>query len=118
MSTEFNNSLPQNSEMWDIAEQALIVDDNEIAIGIVQYPPTKLWQTWASLDGKHIICLTAHSDRYDAVLTALDIAMAWKLGNLTTPSEVTAFLKTLPSDGVVETLPENVSLRLRQLLQN
>jgi hypothetical protein len=116
MSTEFNNGLPQNAEMCDIAEQALIVDDDEIAIGIVQHPPTKLWQTWASLDGKHIICLTAHHDRYDAVLTALDIAMAWKLGNLTTPQEVTAFLKTLACDAAVEALPQNVSLKLSKLL--
>ncbi|MFH7025274.1 MAG: hypothetical protein ACHBN1_07695 [Heteroscytonema crispum UTEX LB 1556] len=94
----------------------MIVDDDEIAISIVQHPPTKRWQTWASLDGKHIICLTAHSDRYDGVLTALDIAMAWKLGNLTTPQEVTAFFQDSPSDGAVEPLPQNVSLRLSQLL--
>lgn len=117
MGEVFSNSQLEDKELCDITEQALLMSDGKIVIGIVLHPATKLWQTWVSLSGSNITCLTAHNQRYESVLVALDIAMAWKSGNLNRQADVRMFLQSLPSDGVVGRLPQEVVIKLSKLIK-
>lgn len=107
----------QLKDVWDAAQQAAILSDGEIATGIVQHPVTKRWQTWVSLHGTDIACFTAHNDRAAADRVARDIAETWKSGRLQTQDEVTAYLHSLPSDTMVDPLPQKVVMRLGKLIK-
>jgi hypothetical protein len=98
--------------------QVAVLSDGEIATGIAQHPVTKRWQIWVSLKGTDITYFTAHRKGADAVMVDRDIAATWKSGNLKTQVEVTTFLKTLPSDGLVDPLPPKVVNRLSKLIRN
>ena len=104
-------------DVWDLAEQAAILSDGEIVTGIAQHPVTKRWQSWVSLHGTDITCFTAHRERAAADKVAKDIAETWKSGKLQTQAEVTAFLNTLPSDDLVEPLPQKVLMRLSKAIR-
>ena len=108
---------PQDQDVWDLAEQASILIDGEIATGIAQHPVTKRWQSWVSLHGTDITCFTAHRERAAADKAAKDIAETWKSGKLQTQAEVTAFLDALPSDDLVEPLPQKVLMRLSKAIR-
>lgn len=114
----FGNERPQDQDVWNIAEQAAVLSDSEVATGIAQHPVTKHWQSWISLYGNDITCFTAHRERADADRVARDIADVWRAGNLKTQVEVTAFLKALPSDSLVDPLPQKVVVRLSKLIKN
>jgi hypothetical protein len=119
MAEKSTTDQPHESKGWSNLEQAAILFDDSIVTGIVQHPVSKHWQTWVSIrKNENINCLTAHSERYDAVLVALDIAMAWKSGNLKNPKDVAVFLKCLPSDAKVVSLPQEILLKLKQLMGN
>ncbi len=104
-------------DVYDAAAQISILSDGEIRTGITQHPVTEKWQTWVSLHGTDISCFTAHEKRTDAERVAKKIAAAWESGELESGNEVTAFLKSLPSDGLVDPLPQEVLLRLVKLMQ-
>ncbi|MHC5833051.1 MAG: hypothetical protein ACYT04_97980, partial [Nostoc sp.] len=85
-----------------------VLEDNELTTGIVQHPVTKRWQTWISFTGNDIQCITAHANRDDADRVAKQIADAWSEGKYKTQQEVTAFIKSLPTDAVIDPLPQNI----------
>lgn len=85
-----------------------VLEDNELTTGIVQHPVTGLWQTWISFTGQDIQCITAHNQREDANRVSKQIASAWSEGKYQTQEEVTAFIKSLPTDSVIDPLPQNV----------
>lgn len=91
------------------------LSDNEIITGVTQHPTTKRWQSWVSFTGNDIQCITAHNSRDDANDVAWQIAATWESGKLHTQKEVTAFLDSLPSDGLVDPLPQEVLIRLSKL---
>lgn len=111
-----NSNEGSDNNYWNNLEHAAILYDEDIVVGIAQHPVTKFWQTWISLNRSNLGCLTAHRERYDAVLVALDIAMAWKSGNLKNKNEVAVFLKCLPSDTSSRTLPVEVVKKLHKLM--
>jgi hypothetical protein len=117
MAEKSTTGQPAKSKGWSNLEHAAILFDDSIVTGIVQHPVTKHWQTWVFVKkNDNINCLTAHSERYDAVLVALDIAMAWKAGHLKNPKDVAVFLKCLPSDAKVMPLPEEILPKLKELM--
>ncbi|MBN4003190.1 MULTISPECIES: hypothetical protein [Nostoc] len=89
-----------------------VLEDNELTTGIVQHPVTKRWQTWISFTGNDIQCITAHANPDDADRVAKQIADAWSEGKYKTGEEVTAFIKSLPTDAVVDPLPQNLVMQL------
>ncbi|MBG1266251.1 hypothetical protein [Nostoc sp. WHI] len=89
-----------------------VLEDNELTTGIVQHPVTKRWQTWISFTGHDIQCITAHNQREDANRVAKQMASAWSEGKYQTQEEVTAFIKSLPTDGVIDPLPQDVVMQL------
>ncbi|MEH1950389.1 MAG: hypothetical protein V7K77_26040 [Nostoc sp.] len=82
-----------------------VLEENELTTGIVQHPVTGLWQTWISFTGNDIQCITAHANPDDADRVAKQIADAWSEGKYKTGEEVTAFIKSLPTDAVIDPLP-------------
>ena len=93
------------------------VDDNELFTGITQHPVTQKWQTWISFTGYDIQCVTAHNKREDADQVAKQIADSWTQRKYKTGEEVTAFIQSLPTDAVVDPLPQDVVVRLsKQIL--
>jgi hypothetical protein len=84
--------------------------------GIVQNPVTGRWQTWVSLHGVDINCLTVHKSREDADKVARLIVKAWEEG-LEDQGQVSAFLKSLPTDGLVDPLPQDVVARLSRKIK-
>jgi hypothetical protein len=91
-----------------------VLKDNELTTGIVQHPVTELWQTWISFTGNDIQCITAHANPDDADRVAKQIADAWSEGKYKTGEEVTAFIKSLPTDAVIDPLPQNIVMQLSQ----
>ncbi|WP_414516065.1 hypothetical protein [Nostoc sp. PCC 9305] len=91
-----------------------VFEDNELTTGIVQHPVTGLWQTWISFTGNDIQCITAHANPDDADRVAKQIADAWSEGKYKTGEEVTAFIKSLPTDAVIDPLPQNIVMQLSQ----
>ena len=93
------------------------VDDNELFTGITQHPVTQKWQTWISFTGYDIQCVTAHNKREDADQVAKQIADSWTQRKYKTDEEVRAFIQSLPTDAVVDPLPQDVVVRLsKQIL--
>ena len=88
-----------------------ILSNGEMFCGIVEHPVTKRWQTWVSFHGTDIGCLTAHNLREDAVTVARQILKAWESG-LEDQEQVTAFMRSLPTDDVPDPLPQDVVVRL------
>ncbi|MHC5897596.1 hypothetical protein [Nostoc sp.] len=95
-----------------------MLEDNELTTGIVQHPVTKLWQTWISFTGHDIQGITAHNKRKDASRVAKQMADAWSQGLYQTQEEVTAFIKSLPTDAVIDPLPQNIVMQLSQQALN
>ncbi|SRR5579883_316321 len=95
---------------------AVLLSNDQIACGIVLHPVTKKWQTWVSLHGIDITCLTAHNKREDADKVARQIVAAWEKG-LDNQSQVKAFFQSLPSDDVVDPLPHEVVMRLSRKIK-
>ncbi|MHC5762344.1 hypothetical protein [Nostoc sp.] len=93
-------------------KKKLVLEDNELTTGIVQHPVTGLWQTWISFTGNDIGCITAHANRDDADRVAKQIADAWSEGKYKTGEELTAFIKSLPTDAVIDPLPQNIVMQL------
>ncbi|MBD2527773.1 hypothetical protein [Nostoc sp. FACHB-133] len=91
-----------------------VLEENELTTGIVQHPVTGLWQTWISFTGNDIQCITAHANLDDADRVAKQIADAWSEGKYKTGEEVTAFIQSLPNDGVIDPLPQNIVMQLSQ----
>lgn len=91
-----------------------VLEDNELTTGIVQHPVTKLWQTWISFTGQDIQCITAHNRREDASRVAKQMASAWSQGKYQTGEEVTAFITSLPTDAVIDPLPQDIVMQLSQ----
>ncbi|MEJ6486781.1 hypothetical protein N0Y54_36910 [Nostoc punctiforme UO1] len=91
-----------------------VLKDNELTTGIVQHPVTGLWQTWISFTGHDIQCVTAHNQRENANKIAKQIADAWSEGKYKTGEEVTAFIQSLPTDAVIDPLPQNIVMQLSQ----
>ncbi|MCW5318131.1 hypothetical protein GTQ43_31600 [Nostoc sp. KVJ3] len=91
-----------------------VLKDNELTTGIVQHPVTGLWQTWISFTGNDIQCITAHANQDDADRVAKQIADAWSEGKYKTQQEVTAFIQSLPTDAVIDPLPQNIVMQLSQ----
>ncbi|WP_027404972.1 hypothetical protein [Aphanizomenon flos-aquae] len=92
-------------------------DNNELFTGITQHPVTQKWQTWISFTGYDIQCVTAHNKREDADQVAKQIADSWTQRKYKTDEEVRAFIQSLPTDAVVDTLPQDVVVRLsKQIL--
>ncbi|MEH2012133.1 hypothetical protein [Nostoc sp.] len=91
-----------------------VLEDNELTTGIVQHPMTGLWQTWISFTGHDIGCITAHNQREDAGRVAKQIADAWSEGKYKTQEEVTAFIKSLPTNAVIDPLPQDIVMQLSQ----
>ncbi|MEH1823589.1 MAG: hypothetical protein V7L31_31695 [Nostoc sp.] len=89
-----------------------VLEENELTTGIVQHPVTGLWQTWISFTGNDIQCITAHANRDDADRVAKQMASAWSEGKYKTGEEVTAFIKSLPTDAVIDPLPQNIVMQL------
>lgn len=108
---------PPDDQTWNLAKQSAILSDGEIFTGIAQHPVTKRWQSWVSLYGADITCFTAHNKREDADKVAQDIAETWKKGQLETTEEVTAYLKSLPTDDVAAPLPQKIVERLSQQIK-
>ncbi|WP_414517047.1 hypothetical protein [Nostoc sp. PCC 9305] len=96
------------------SQKKSVLEDNELTTGIVQHPVTGLWQTWISFTGHDIQCVTAHNQREDANKIAKQIADAWSEGKYKTGEEVTAFIKSLPTDAVIDPLPQNIVMQLSQ----
>ena len=88
-----------------------ILSDGEMFCGIVQHPVTKRWQTWMSFHGNDISCLTAHNLRENADKVARQILAAWESG-LENQDQVSAFMRSLPTDDVPDPLPQDVVVRL------
>lgn len=82
--------------------------------GIVQHPVTKRWQTWISFTGHDIQCITAHKKREDANKIAKQMADAWSEGKYQTQEQVTAFIKSLPTDGVIDPFPQDIVMQLKE----
>ncbi len=78
----------------------------------MQHPVIKVWQTWISFTGYDIGCITAHNQREDANRVARQMADAWSEGKYQTQEEVTAFIKSLLTDGVIDPLPQNIVMQL------
>ncbi len=97
---------------WKKPEEIKLLGEDELFCGIVQHPVSRKWQTWVSFEAIDIQCITAHNKRDDADKVAKQIIAAWESGNLETQEEVTAFLKSLPSDDVPSPLPQDVVVRL------
>ncbi|WP_193200895.1 hypothetical protein [Nostoc sp. MG11] len=91
-----------------------MLEDNQLTTGIVQHPVTLRWQTWISFTGHDIQCITAHNKREDANRVAKQIADAWSQGKYKTGEEVTAFIQSLPTDAVIDPLPQNIVMQLSQ----
>lgn len=91
-----------------------VLEDNELTTGIVQHPVTGLWQTWISFRGNDIQCITAHANPDDADRVTKQMASAWSEGKYKTGEEVTAFIKSLPTDAVIDPLPQNIVMQLSQ----
>ncbi|WP_335032452.1 hypothetical protein [Nostoc sp.] len=89
-----------------------MLEENELTTGIVQHPVTGLWQTWISFTGNDIQCITAHANPDDADRVAKQIADAWSEGKYKTGEEVTAFITSLPTDAVIDPLPQNIVMQL------
>lgn len=89
-----------------------VLEDNKLTTGIVQHPVTLLWQTWISFTGNDIQCITAHNQRQDASQVAKQIAHVWGEGQYKTQEEVTAFIKSLPTDAVIDPLPQDIVMQL------
>jgi hypothetical protein len=89
-----------------------VLEDNQLTTGIVQHPVTGLWQTWISFTGNDIQCIIAHANPDDADRVAKQIADAWSEGKYKTGEEVTAFIKSLPTDAVIDPLPQNIVMQL------
>jgi superfamily I DNA/RNA helicase len=105
----FGKKQPSNEEI-------VILSNSAIACGIIQHPISQRWQTWVSLYGTDITCLTAHKSREDADNVARQIVKAWESG-LEDQDQVTAFLGSLPSDGLVDPLPQDVVMRLSRKIR-
>lgn len=88
--------------------------DNELIAGIVEHPVTKRWQTWISFTGHDIQCITAHNKPEDASRVAKQIADAWSQGLYKTQEQVTAFIKSLPTDALIDPLPQDILVQLSQ----
>lgn len=91
-----------------------VLEDNELTTGIVEHPVTKLWQTWISFTGHDIQCITAHNKREDASRVAKQMADAWSQGLYQTQEEVIAFIKSLPTDALIDPLPQDIVMQLSQ----
>jgi hypothetical protein len=91
-----------------------VLEENELTTGIVQHPVTGLWQTWISFTGNDIQYITAHANRDGADRVAKQMASAWSEGKYKTGEEVTAFIKSLPTDAVINSLPQNIVMQLSQ----
>ncbi len=91
-----------------------VLEENELTTGIVQHPVTGLWQTWISFTGNDIQCITAHANPDEANRVAKQMASAWSEGKYKTGEEVTAFIKSLPTDAVIDPLPQNIVMQLSQ----
>jgi hypothetical protein len=96
-----------------------IFEDNELFTGIVQHPVTQRWQTWISFTGNDIQCITAHNNRDDAdkiaraiAALAVGIANAWTERKYKTGEETTAFIKSLPTDAPIDSLPQDILMQL------
>ncbi|MEH2220689.1 MAG: hypothetical protein V7K72_26970 [Nostoc sp.] len=91
-----------------------VLENNELTTGIVQHPVTLRWQTWISFTGNDIQCITAHNQREDANRVAKQMADAWSQGKYQTGEEVTTFIKSLPTDAVIDPLPQDIVMQLSQ----
>ncbi|MEH1944078.1 MAG: hypothetical protein V7L01_28210 [Nostoc sp.] len=91
-----------------------VFNDNELCTGIVQHPVTQRWQTWITFTGYDIQCITAHNNRNDASQVAKQIADDWIEGKYKTGEEVTAFIKSLPTDALTDPLPQDIVMQLSQ----
>lgn len=94
--------------------QKQALEENEISTGIVQHPVTGRWQTWITFTGLDIQCITAHNQRENADKVAKAIADAWTEGKYQSGEEVTAFIKSLPSDALIDPLPQEIVVKLSQ----
>jgi hypothetical protein len=90
----------------------------EIFTGIVQHPVTKLWQSWISLYGIEIACVTAHRSRETATQVAQKLAIVWQEGNLNTSEDVSRFIQSIESKAIVEPLPPKALKRLQKQIQS
>jgi hypothetical protein len=99
---------------FGVPKKKAVLEDNELTTGIVQHPVTGLWQTWISFTGNDIQCITAHANPDDADRVAKQIADAWSEGKYKTGEGVTAFIKSLPTDAVIDPLPQNIVMQLSQ----
>ncbi|AFZ61230.1 hypothetical protein H6G54_02800 [Anabaena cylindrica FACHB-243] len=95
-----------------------VLGDNELFTGITQHPVTGRWQTWISFTGNDIQCITAHNNQDDADKVARAIADAWREGKYKTSEETTAFIKSLPTDGPIDPLPQNIVMQLSKQVFN
>ena len=84
------------------SKKKLVLEDNQLTTSIVQHPVTLRWQTRISFTGHYIQCISAHNKREDANKIAKQMASAWSEGKYQTQKEVTAFIKSLPTDAVID----------------
>jgi len=110
MSKGFGKQPP--SEDWTI------LTEGEIFTGIVKHPGTKLWQSWISLYGIEVACVTAHRNKEAADKAAQSLAAAWKEGKLATAEDVSRFIQSIETDALVQPLPPKDLKRLIQRIQD
>lgn len=101
--------------LWQFAQQASRLAEDQIVSGVVRHPVTRNWQTWFSLYGNDITCIFA-SQRYDLAHSVRQMFVAkLRAGDLSEPDCAREFMRgiqALEGSELIDPLP---SRSLRQL---
>lgn len=83
---------------WNYSQQISRFNDVQIVIGVIRNPRNLLWQTWVSLYGNDVVCLTAHRSRQIAEKTIQKFGEASRYGKLFKPDAVARYIENMPTD--------------------
>jgi hypothetical protein len=93
---------------WEHSKQISKFGDSQIAIGIAKNPKNRLWQTWVSLYGNDVTCLTAHLRREKAEKVIDDFGREYSEGRLLDPDAVSRYISKMPTDVSPTPFPQSV----------
>lgn len=103
---------------WNYSRQISRFNDAQIVTGVIRNPRNLLWQTWVSLYGNDVVCLTAHRSQQIAEKTIQKFAEAYQAGKLLKPEAVASFIEKMPTDKKPDALSETTSREIGQEINN
>lgn len=101
-----SNNEAAEEEDWKYSKQISRFGETQIVVGVTRNPRNLMWQTWVSLYGNDVTCLTAHRSRQIAEQTIARYAAEYEAGKLVTPEQVSRYVEKMPTDKMPSALPQ------------